>query len=62
MLADIWPRSTSENSKAWQLDEALAQSGMTSGTRKFQPFYQCAVDPVRIEMDERVVRDLLGPG
>ena len=29
-------------------------------SRKFQPYYQCAVDPVRIEQDERIVRDLLG--
>lgn len=28
--------------------------------RTFQPFYQCAVDPARIELDKRVVRDLLG--
>ena len=28
----------------------------------FQPFYRCAVDPARIEIDERVVRDLLGLG
>ena len=28
--------------------------------RQFQPFYKCAVDPVRIELDERVVRDMLG--
>ena len=28
----------------------------------FHPFYRCAVDPARIEIDERVVRDLLGLG
>ena len=28
--------------------------------RKFQPFYECAIDPVRIELDERIVRDMLG--
>ena len=27
-----------------------------------QPFYRCTVDPVRIALDERVVRDLLGLG
>ena len=30
--------------------------------QKFQPFYQCAIDPVRIELDKRVVRDLLDLG
>ena len=30
--------------------------------RTFQPFYQCAVDPARIELDKHVVRDLLGLG
>ena len=47
--------------KAWQLDEAQALWRDFSH-RKFQPFYQCAVDPARIELDERVVRDLLGLG
>lgn len=35
--------------------------GVTSGSGRSK-FPQCAVDPVRIEMDERVVRDLLGLG
>ena len=35
--------------EAWQLDEA-------------QPFYKCALDPARKELDERIVRDLLGLG
>ena len=26
----------------------------------FEPFFKCAVDPARIEMDERIVRDVLG--
>ena len=47
--------------KAWQLDEAQALWRDFSD-RKFQPFYQCAVDPARTEMDERVVGDLLGLG
>ncbi len=47
--------------KAWQLDEALA-IWRDFKVHKFQPFYRCAVDPVRIELDERVVRDLLGLG
>ena len=28
----------------------------------FMPFYKCAVDPVRIEPDERVVWDMLSLG
>ena len=47
--------------KAWQIEEALAM-WQDFKDRKFQPFYQCAVDPVRIQLDERVVRDLLGLG
>lgn len=43
----------------WQLDEAQAIWRDFIG-RKFQPFYQCATDPARIELDERVVRDMLG--
>lgn len=29
---------------------------------KFQPLHQCAVDAVRIQLDERIVKDLLGIG
>ena len=47
--------------KAWQLDEALT-IWQDFRDRKFQSFHQCAVDPVRIELDERIVRDLLGLG
>ena len=47
--------------KAWQIEEALAM-WQDFKDRKFQPFYQCAVDPVRIQLDERIVRDLLGLG
>ena len=47
--------------KAWQIEEALA-IWQDFKDRKFQPFYQCAVDPVRIQLDERIVRDLLGLG
>lgn len=45
--------------EAWQLDEALS-IWRDFSDRKFQPFYQCAIDPARIELDERVVRDMLG--
>ena len=47
--------------EAWQLDEAQAIWHEFSN-RKFMPFYQCAIDPARIELDERVVRDMLGLG
>ena len=47
--------------EAWQLDEALAIWHEFSN-RKFMPFYQCAIDPARIELDEHIVRDLLGLG
>lgn len=47
--------------EAWQLDEAQAIWNDFKD-RKFLPFYQCAVDPARIELDERVIRDLLGLG
>ena len=46
---------------AWQLNEA--QSIWRDFTdRKFESFHRCAVDPVRIELDERIVRDMLGLG
>ena len=45
--------------EAWQLDEAQA-IWQEFSNRKFMPFYQCAVDPVRIQLDERIVKDLLG--
>ena len=47
--------------EAWQLDEVQALWRDFSD-REFQPFYRCAVDPARIELDERLVRDLLGLG
>ena len=49
------------NLESWQLDEALA-IWQDFSDRKFQPFYQCAVDPARVELDERIVRDVLGLG
>ena len=45
----------------WQLDAAQA-IGRDFSDREFQSFHQCAVDPARIELDERVVRDMLGLG
>ena len=45
----------------WQLDEAQ-QMWREFSERNFLSFHQCAVDPARIELDERIVRDLLGLG
>jgi hypothetical protein len=45
----------------WQLGQAQAIWNDLSN-RKFESFHQCAVDPARIELDRRVVRDLLGLG
>ena len=45
----------------WQQQEAQA-IWQDFTNQKFQPFYQCAVDPVRIELDERIIRDLLDLG
>ena len=47
--------------EAWQLGEAQAIWKEFSN-RKFMPFYQCATDPARVELDERIVKDLLGLG
>ncbi len=49
------------NLQEWQLDEAQA-IWRDFRNRKFESFHRCAVDPARIELDERVVRDLLGLG
>ena len=45
--------------EAWQLEEAQA-IWRDFSDRKFQSFHRCAVDPARIELDERLVRDVLG--
>ena len=47
--------------EAWQLDEAQA-IWQEFSNRKFMPFYQCTTDPARVELDERIVKDLLGLG
>ncbi len=47
--------------EAWQLDEAqLIWQDLSN--RKFMPFYQCAADAGRVELDGRIVKDLLGLG
>ncbi|MCY4112691.1 MAG: hypothetical protein OXG33_01970 [Chloroflexi bacterium] len=43
----------------WQLDEAQAIWRDFRG-RTFESFHQCAVDPARIDLDQRLITDLLG--
>ena len=45
----------------WQLEEAQVIWREFEG-REFESFHRCAVDPVRIALDERVVRGLFGLG
>ena len=45
----------------WQLHAAQGIWHDFSG-RAFRSFHECAIDPARIELDERVVRELLGLG
>ena len=47
--------------EAWQL-EAAQNIYRDFQDRTFQSFHQCAVDPARIELDERIIRDMLGLG
>ncbi len=43
----------------WQLDEAQAiWRGFQD--RTFESFHRCAVDPARIDLDQRIITDLLG--
>ena len=44
---------------AWQLDAAQAIY-RDFRPRRFQPGYHCAVDPARIALDERLLREVLG--
>ena len=46
---------------SWQLDEAQA-IWRDFREHKFLPFHHCAVDPARIELDRRIVSDMLGLG
>ncbi|MCX5998737.1 MAG: hypothetical protein NTU41_03885, partial [Chloroflexi bacterium] len=43
----------------WQLEAAEA-IWRDFVNREFQSFHRCAIDPVRIELDKRVVREMLG--
>jgi len=44
---------------AWQLEAAEAIR-RDLASREFESFHRCAVDPARIKLDRRVVRDMLG--
>ena len=43
----------------WQLDEAQSIWRDFQG-RTFESFHRCAVDPARIDLDQRLITDLLG--
>ena len=60
MLEEL-PTLDARQLAAWQLDEAQ-RIWRDFTDRKFESFHSCAVDPVRIELDERIVRDMLGLG
>ena len=45
--------------ETWQLEAAEA-IWRDFANREFDSFHRCAVDPVRIELDRRVVREMLG--
>lgn len=45
----------------WQL-EAAQGIWRDMESRRFESFHRCAVDPARIELDERIARDMLGLG
>ena len=45
--------------RPWQLDEAQA-IWRDFKDRTFKSFHQCAVDPARIDLDHRILTDLLG--
>ena len=47
--------------RAWQLDAAQA-IWRDFSDRKFESFHLCAIDPARIELDRRIIQDLLGLG
>ena len=49
------------NLRPWQLDAAQA-IWRDFSDRKFESFHLCTVDPVRKELDRRIVQDLLGLG
>ena len=44
--------------QSWQLDEAQA-IWRDFQDRTFESFHRCAVDPVRVELDQRIIADLL---
>lgn len=58
-MLDELPTLDARKLQSWQLEEAQAIWGDYKD-RKFQAFYRCAIDPARIGLDERVVRDMLG--
>jgi hypothetical protein len=47
------------NFEAWQLEAAEA-IWRDFSNREFESFHKCAIDPSRIELDERVITQMLG--
>ena len=58
MLEDL-PALDVRELDTWQLEAAEA-IWRDLADREFESFHRCAVDPARIELDRRVVRDMLG--
>ena len=48
--------------RTWQARRSRCEIWRDFSAREFRSFHQCAIDPARIELDERVVRDMLGFG
>ena len=58
MLEDL-PILDVKSLEPWQLDAAEA-IWHDLANKEFESFHRCAIDPARIELDTRVVRDMLG--
>ena len=58
MLEEL-PTLDARKLQSWQLDQAQ-DIWREFKDRKFQSFHRCAIDPIRISLDERLIRDLLG--
>ena len=57
-LLETFPTLDVRQLQPWQLDEAQAIY-RDFQDRTFQSFHRCAVDPARIDLDQRIIADLL---
>ena len=57
-MLETLPTLDDRHLQPWQLDEAQA-TYRDFQDRTFEYFHGCAVDPARIELDQRIVSDLL---